>query len=61
MSVGTIMQELGVSRRTAEAVMESLDKVHVPGVRKAFVRRGDVAGLLEANTVKADPRKRAAA
>ena len=38
--------ELGVSRAAAEAIMRQLPKVQVPGLRKTFVKRSDVAKLL---------------
>jgi len=41
--------ELGVSRRAAEAIMRGLPKQRVPGLRKAYVRGGDVQRLLDEN------------
>ena len=38
---------MGVKRATAEAIMQRLPKVKVPGHRKVFVRRADVVRLLE--------------
>jgi len=45
------MAELGVTRAAAERVMEALPIVRLPGLRKVYVRRGDVARLLEESTV----------
>ena len=42
-----IMRETGISRAAAEALMRSLPKVTVPGLRKVYVRRSDVLALLE--------------
>ena len=46
--------ELGVKRATAEAIMRLLPSVQVPGLRKTFVRRADVAALLERCTFAKD-------
>jgi hypothetical protein len=42
-----LQAELGVTRAAAEAVMRQLPIVQVPGLRKVYVRRGDVTVLLE--------------
>ncbi len=42
--------ELGVSRAAAEAVMRQLPVVQFEGLRKVYVRRQDVAALIEART-----------
>jgi hypothetical protein len=46
--------ELGVKRATAEAVMRQLPIVQLPELRKTFVRRSDVAALLERCTFQKD-------
>jgi hypothetical protein len=46
--------ELGVSRAAAEAVMRQLPIVQIEGLRKVFVRRQDVARLIEARTFTKD-------
>jgi hypothetical protein len=46
--------ELGVTRAAAEAIMRRLPVVKVEGLRKTFVRRSDVAALLEACTFSKD-------
>jgi hypothetical protein len=50
MDAGTIMRELGIARNAADVLMRQLPKVTIPGIRKNFVRRADVADLLERNT-----------
>lgn len=45
-----LMDELGVKRNVAEAIMRALPKVTVEGVRKVYVRRADVARYLEERT-----------
>jgi hypothetical protein len=42
--------ELGVTRAAAEAIMRQLPIVAIEGLRKTYVRREDVRGLLEART-----------
>lgn len=49
----TIARELGVKRGVAEAYMRALPKVTVPGSRKIFVKRTDLARLLDEHTVAA--------
>lgn len=49
-----LQEELGVTRAAAEAVMRQLPVVQVPGLRKVYVRRGDVAALLERCTFSKD-------
>jgi hypothetical protein len=46
--------ELGVSRAAAEAIMRRLPVVSIEGLRKVYVRRGDVARYLEARTFAKD-------
>jgi hypothetical protein len=46
--------ELGVTRAAAEKIMRQLPIVQVPGLRKTYVRRGDVAALLDAHTYAKD-------
>jgi len=46
--------ELGVTRATAEAIMRRLPVVKIEGLRKTFVRRSDVAQLLERCTFSND-------
>jgi predicted nucleotidyltransferase len=42
-----LRRELGVTRAAAEAIMRQLPKVTVAGLRKTYVRRGDVERYLE--------------
>jgi hypothetical protein len=42
--------ELGITRAAAEAIMRQIPTVQLPGLRKVYVRRSDVAALLEAST-----------
>jgi hypothetical protein len=42
--------ELGVTRAAAEAIMRQLPVVQIPGLRKTYCRRSDVARLLEERT-----------
>lgn len=49
-----LQAELGVKRATAEAVMRRLPIVQLPELRKTFVRRSDVAALLERYTFQKD-------
>ena len=42
--------ELGVTRAAAEAIMRQLPVVQIEGLRKTYVRRGDVLRLLEERT-----------
>jgi hypothetical protein len=46
--------ELGVSRAAAEAIMRRLPLVRFEGLRKTFVRRDDVARLLDESTFGPD-------
>jgi hypothetical protein len=45
-----LQKELGVTRAAAEAIMRQLPTVQIPGLRKTYCRRTDVAGLLERQT-----------
>jgi hypothetical protein len=49
-----LQAELGVTRAVAEKVMRQLPIVTFPGVRKVYVRREDVARLIEARTFGKD-------
>jgi hypothetical protein len=46
--------ELGVSRAAAERIMRQLPSVQFPNLRKVFVRREDVARLIEERTFQKD-------
>ena len=46
--------ELGVTRAAAEAIMRKLPTVQIEGLRKVYVRRGDVARLLDSRTFAKD-------
>jgi hypothetical protein len=50
----TLRVELGVSRAAAEAIMRAVPMVTIPGLRKTYCRRSDVARLLEARTFAKD-------
>lgn len=45
-----LMEELGVKRATAEAIMRALPKVTIDDHRKVFVRRADVQRYLDERT-----------
>lgn len=45
-----IIAELGVTRAAADRIMCLVPKVHVPGLRKVYVKREDVLRLLEDGT-----------
>lgn len=45
-----LMDELGVKRNVAEAIMRELPKVTVAGKRKCFVRREDVKRYIDERT-----------
>jgi hypothetical protein len=49
-----LQRELGVTRSASEAIMRQVATVQIPGLRKVFVRRSDVARLLEASTFGKD-------
>jgi len=49
-----LQAELGVTRAAAEAVMRQLPTVQFEGLRKTYVRRSDVAALIEARTYLKD-------
>lgn len=42
-----IAEELGVTRAAAERIMYLVPKVHVPGLRKVYVRREDVLRVID--------------
>jgi hypothetical protein len=48
------MAELGVTRAAAEKIMRGLPIVQPPGLRKTYVKRTDVARLIEACTFEKD-------
>jgi hypothetical protein len=45
-----IMEELGVTRAAAEKIMRQVTKVHLPGLRKVYVKREDVRELIDEGT-----------
>ena len=45
-----IADELGVTRAAAETIMRQIPKVHVPGLRKVYVKRDDVVRIIEEGT-----------
>lgn len=45
-----IADELGVTRAAAERIMQQVPKVHVPGLRKVYVKRDDVVRMIEEGT-----------
>jgi hypothetical protein len=47
------MEELGVKRTAAEAIMRKLPKIKIDDCRKVFVRRADVERYLEERQVAA--------
>lgn len=42
-----LARELGISRAAAERIMFAVPKQHVPGLRKVYVRGGDVQAFLD--------------
>ena len=50
LDVKALRAELGVTRAAAEKLMRRLPVVQIEGLRKTYVRRGDVAAYLEART-----------
>lgn len=42
-----LSRELGISRHAAEAIMRELPEQRLPGLRKSYVRGGDVQALLD--------------
>ena len=50
LDVRALRSELGVSRAAAEAIMRRLPVVQFEGLRKVYVRRADVARLIEERT-----------
>ena len=46
----SISIEMGVSRSVAESLMRQLPIVQFDGVRKVYVKRGDLAALVERRT-----------
>ena len=49
-----LQAELGVTRAVAEKVMRGLPIVTFPDVQKVYVRRSDVARLIEERTSKGE-------
>jgi hypothetical protein len=49
-----LMEELGVARATAEAIMRQLEIVTFPDLRKTFVKRADVHRLIAERTFNKD-------
>jgi hypothetical protein len=45
-----LQRELGVTRAAAEAIMRGLPIVQIEGLRKTYVRRADVARLINERT-----------
>lgn len=45
-----LQRELGIKRAAAEAIMQRVPKVTIPGVKKVYVKRADVERLLEEHT-----------
>jgi hypothetical protein len=45
-----LQRELGIKRAAADAIMQRVPKVTIPGVKKTYVRRRDVERLLDENT-----------
>jgi len=45
-----ISEELGVTRAAAEKIMRQVPKIHVPGLRKVYVRRDDILRMIEEGT-----------
>jgi hypothetical protein len=50
LDVKALRAELGVSRAAAEKIMRLVPAVVIPGLRKSYCRRSDVARLLEERT-----------
>lgn len=45
-----ITEELGVTRAAAEKIMRQVPKVHIPGLRKVYVKRDDIVRVIEEGT-----------
>ncbi len=45
-----IADELGVTRSAAEKLMRQVPKVHIPGLRKVYVKRDDIVRVIEEGT-----------
>jgi hypothetical protein len=45
-----IAEELGVTRAAAEKIMRQVPKIHVPGLRKVYVKRQDIVRVIEEGT-----------
>ncbi len=54
LDVKALRCELGVSRAAAEAIMRQVPSVVIPGLRKSYCRRADVAALLDRQTFGKD-------
>jgi hypothetical protein len=51
MDCRTIIEELGVSRSSAEWIMRAVPKVEFKGLRKCYVKREDIERLIADSTV----------
>jgi hypothetical protein len=49
-----LAEELGITRAAVDAVFRSVPTVHLPGLRKPFVRRDDVHRLITDSTFHDD-------
>ena len=49
-----LQAELGVTRAAAERIMREIPIVMFPGLRKTYVKRQDVARLIEQRTFQKD-------
>jgi hypothetical protein len=54
LDVKALRAELGVSRAAAEAIMRQVPVVQIPGLRKTYCRRADVARLIAERTFGKD-------
>lgn len=54
LDANALRTELGVTRAAAEAIMRRVPTVSIPGLRKSYCRRSDVAALLERCTFAKD-------
>jgi predicted nucleotidyltransferase len=49
-----LQTELGITRAAADKIMRKLDTVQIEGLRKVYVRRGDVVAYLDERTFSKD-------
>jgi hypothetical protein len=54
LDVKRVVAETGMSRAAADKVMRALPIVRLPGLRKVYVRRSDLAEYIEAHTYASD-------